>query len=475
MICRDGTRRGQPPVVEGLGVRTGVRASTCSTHVAADLHYYSLLRPLSELAVARQFAEVRPLRRAFLQLQPQLPHPGRAPGAAAGAGSARSATSCSWRWRRSCRKPRLVGIFGRNLLDDAGAGRRLRRAAGIPGPQAVRMRGRGPRVARRDGRAGAAARNGARTRWSSASPARSCRSSTRTPCASTPLLALGRRAPHSRRSCGSVCVRISQLERPAVVALCGAGAAKAAPPIARSARALPALPLTLFCSEDEAVEARAHRRRGAGRSRPTSTARALAALRRGGQVAGHQPVSREAARSRARRGHAVHRRHRAVVRRTCRRRRHRADTVCVTGTKGKSTTTALLAHLLRARAIAPRWPATSACRCWNCWIAAGARLLGDRTVELPDRATSPRAACVPQVAVVLNLFPEHLDWHGSEARYVDDKLALLTDAKPRIAVLNAARPEPGRAAAAAAATCAGSATRAAGTCAATRCIAATTS
>jgi len=87
-------------------------------HVAADLHYYSLLRPLSELAVARQFARSdfydahfsscnrnfhilgeRPVNRwcgvcpkchfVFLALAPFMP------------------------------KPRLVGIFGRNLLDDA--------------------------------------------------------------------------------------------------------------------------------------------------------------------------------------------------------------------------------------------------------------------------------------------------------------------------------------------------------------------
>ncbi len=86
-------------------------------HVAADLHYYSLLRPLSELAVARQFAKSdfydahfsscnrnfhilgeRPVNRwcgvcpkchfVFLALAPFMP------------------------------KMRLVGIFGRNLLDD---------------------------------------------------------------------------------------------------------------------------------------------------------------------------------------------------------------------------------------------------------------------------------------------------------------------------------------------------------------------
>jgi hypothetical protein len=86
-------------------------------HVAADLRYYSLLRPLSELAVARQFAKTdhydahfsscnrnfhilgeRPVNRwcgvcpkchfVFLALAPFMP------------------------------KPRLLNIFGRNLLDD---------------------------------------------------------------------------------------------------------------------------------------------------------------------------------------------------------------------------------------------------------------------------------------------------------------------------------------------------------------------
>ena len=93
-------------------------AAYLRSHVAADLDYYSLLRPLSELAVARQFAKTdhydahfsscnrnfhllgeRPVNRwcgicpkchfVFLALAPFMP------------------------------KPRLVGIFGRNLLDDS--------------------------------------------------------------------------------------------------------------------------------------------------------------------------------------------------------------------------------------------------------------------------------------------------------------------------------------------------------------------
>ena len=115
-------------------------------------------------------------------------------------------------------------------------------------------------------------------------------------------------------------------------------------------------------------------------------------------------------------------------------------TVCVTGTKGKSTTTALLAHLLRAgghrtalvgnigmpllEALDPQ-PAP------EFWA-----------IELSSYQTLDVAAAQarPEVAVVLNIFPEHLDWHGGEARYVADKLALVTRAKPKIAVLNAADP-----------------------------------
>jgi UDP-N-acetylmuramoylalanine--D-glutamate ligase len=117
------------------------------------------------------------------------------------------------------------------------------------------------------------------------------------------------------------------------------------------------------------------------------------------------------------------------------------DTICVTGTKGKSTTTSLLAHLLRA---------------------AGKRTalvgnIGLPLLEVLEPQPAPEAWAIelssyqtvdvaasgvrPQVAVVLNIFPEHLDWHGSQQRYVEDKLALVTQAHPRIAVLNAADPQ----------------------------------
>jgi UDP-N-acetylmuramoylalanine--D-glutamate ligase len=117
-----------------------------------------------------------------------------------------------------------------------------------------------------------------------------------------------------------------------------------------------------------------------------------------------------------------------------------ARTICVTGTKGKSTTTALIAHLLRAggrrTALAgniglPLLELIDPPQAPEFWA-----------IELSSYQTGEVAASLtrPEVAVGLNLYPEHLDWHGSHDRYVADKLALFTQGRPRIAVLNAFDP-----------------------------------
>jgi UDP-N-acetylmuramoylalanine--D-glutamate ligase len=111
---------------------------------------------------------------------------------------------------------------------------------------------------------------------------------------------------------------------------------------------------------------------------------------------------------------------------------------CVTGTKGKSTTTALLAHLLRAGG-------HRTALAGNIGMPLLELLDADPAywaIELSSYQTGDVAAsgARPEVAVGLNIFPEHLDWHGSHERYVADKLELFTGAKPRIAVLNARDP-----------------------------------
>ena len=115
-----------------------------------------------------------------------------------------------------------------------------------------------------------------------------------------------------------------------------------------------------------------------------------------------------------------------------------AATLCVTGTKGKSTTTALLAHLLRAGG-------HRTALAGNIGMPLLELLDGQAeywAIELSSYQTRDVAASGvrPRLAAVTNVFPEHLDWHGDERRYVEDKLALLTEAKPRIAVLNANDP-----------------------------------
>jgi len=113
-------------------------------------------------------------------------------------------------------------------------------------------------------------------------------------------------------------------------------------------------------------------------------------------------------------------------------------TACITGTKGKSTSTALLAHLLRAGGVRTALAGNIGLPLLELMDAEAEAW----AIELSSYQTGDVAASGgrPEVAAVLNLFPEHLDWHGGEARYVADKLRLVTDARPGIAVLNASDP-----------------------------------
>jgi UDP-N-acetylmuramoylalanine--D-glutamate ligase len=101
---------------------------------------------------------------------------------------------------------------------------------------------------------------------------------------------------------------------------------------------------------------------------------------------------------------------------------HTERVVCITGTKGKSTTTALAVHLLNRLghpAVAggnigqPPWdPAIDTDP--EYWI------IETSSFQIPDLTNGP-----PVVAVT-SLFPDHLDWHGSVERYYSDKLSLCS-------------------------------------------------
>jgi UDP-N-acetylmuramoylalanine--D-glutamate ligase len=93
----------------------------------------------------------------------------------------------------------------------------------------------------------------------------------------------------------------------------------------------------------------------------------------------------------------------------------------ITGTKGKSTTATMVAHLVRASGL-------------QAHLAGN---IGRPVLDLLDARDDEWAvvelssyqiadlAIGPEVAVVTNLFREHVDWHGDEATYRREKLRLL--------------------------------------------------
>ena len=95
-----------------------------------------------------------------------------------------------------------------------------------------------------------------------------------------------------------------------------------------------------------------------------------------------------------------------------------ARVIAVTGTKGKSTTTAMIAHCARALGVRTALAGN-----------IGLPLLeldGERAdlwaIELSSFQTGEAGPV--EVGVVVSLEEEHLDWHGTRERYVADKLKL---------------------------------------------------
>jgi UDP-N-acetylmuramoylalanine--D-glutamate ligase len=95
---------------------------------------------------------------------------------------------------------------------------------------------------------------------------------------------------------------------------------------------------------------------------------------------------------------------------------------CITGTKGKSTTTAIAGHLLTRLGYDAKVGGNIGLPPWepsgenepDYWV------IETSSYQVPDLTNGP-----PVVAVT-SLSPDHLDWHGSVERYYADKLALCT-------------------------------------------------
>jgi len=100
-----------------------------------------------------------------------------------------------------------------------------------------------------------------------------------------------------------------------------------------------------------------------------------------------------------------------------------APVVAVTGTKGKSTTTALIAHLARSLGVRTALAGNIGLPLLELLDAQAALW----AVELSSFQTG-EAGPLP-LGVVTSLYEEHLDWHGSRERYVADKLRLAQVAR----------------------------------------------
>jgi UDP-N-acetylmuramoylalanine--D-glutamate ligase len=95
----------------------------------------------------------------------------------------------------------------------------------------------------------------------------------------------------------------------------------------------------------------------------------------------------------------------------------RVSYVAVTGTNGKTTTVELLAHMMRAAGL-------RATACGNIGYPFSLAARGDAdalAVEASSFQLARQRSLHPKVSVLLNLAPDHLDWHGSHEAYADAK------------------------------------------------------
>jgi UDP-N-acetylmuramoylalanine--D-glutamate ligase len=106
--------------------------------------------------------------------------------------------------------------------------------------------------------------------------------------------------------------------------------------------------------------------------------------------------------------------------------------VCITGTKGKSTTTVLAVHLLRGLGVGAAAGGNIGRPPWDLspepepdyWV------IETSSFQVPDLPVASR------VVAVTSLAPDHLDWHGTVERYYADKLSLSTKTGVELVLAN---------------------------------------
>lgn len=98
--------------------------------------------------------------------------------------------------------------------------------------------------------------------------------------------------------------------------------------------------------------------------------------------------------------------------------------VAVTGTNGKTTTTALIAHVLRSAGVDAKAVGNIGDTCLEAVGGEGADVY---VAETSSYQLASTVLFAPEVAVVLNITPDHLSWHRSFENYRDAKYRVLAN------------------------------------------------
>ena len=104
----------------------------------------------------------------------------------------------------------------------------------------------------------------------------------------------------------------------------------------------------------------------------------------------------------------------------------------VTGSNGKSTTSALIHHVLEHANRPTHWQAISGAVCSDIDPAIDGEIV---VLELSSYQTDLARALTPDVAVFTNLSPDHLDRHQGMGGYFAAKRRLFAEGGPERAII----------------------------------------
>lgn len=96
--------------------------------------------------------------------------------------------------------------------------------------------------------------------------------------------------------------------------------------------------------------------------------------------------------------------------------------IAITGTNGKTTTTALTAHLLQAAGKNAVAVGNIGETCLDAVVSGKVDIY---VAEVSSYQLASTHYFAPDVAVILNITPDHTSWHGSHEQYREAKLAVL--------------------------------------------------